>query len=396
MLDRRGIAVLAFGHLAVDSCQGAVPALLPFLIVERGLSYSQASALVLAATVSSSVVQPVFGLLADRRSMPWAMPVALVIAGSGIALVGLVDSYALAFALIVVSGVGVATFHPEGSRYAHYVSGERPGTAMSLFSVGGNAGFALGPILVTPLVLVFGLSGTLALIALPTLAAVLVTTEMGRLEGFRAAPAGHRAGSGAAVDRWGAFARLGVAVSLRSVVFFGLTTFIPLYFVDELGTSTGAANAALIAMLLGGIAGTLIGGRVADRIGPRTVFAGSLALVAPLVVVFLAVGPLAATVVAAGLGAATIATFSVTVVLGQALLPGHLGLASGFTLGLSIGIGGVAAAALGALADATSLRTVIEVTAVAALAAVCLALTLPGGRRHETGERLSMPAEARA
>jgi len=395
VLDRRGISVLAFGHLAVDTCQGAVPALLPFLIADRGLSYSQASALILAATVSSSIVQPAFGLLADRRAIPWAMPVALAIAGAGIAAVGLVDSYALIFALIVVSGVGVAAFHPEGSRYTHYVSGAQPGRAMSFFSVGGNAGFALGPILVTPLVLVFGLEGTLALVVLPGLAAVLITGEIARLERFRAAPASHH-GAAEAVNHWGAFARLGGAVSLRSVVFFGLTTFIPLYFIDELGTSTAAANGALIAMLVGGMAGTLIGGRIADHTSPRTVFAASLAFVAPLVVVFLLAGPLLATIVAAPSSMATIATFSVAVVLGQALLPGHLGLASGFTLGLSIGVGGIAAAALGALADATSLRTVIEVTAFAALGAVALALSLPGGRRREpAAERVVAPAEAR-
>src|SRR5436305_3508742 len=153
-IDRRGIGVLSAGHACVDMCQGAVPALLPFLVAQRGYSYGAASALVLAATVASSIVQPLFGLASDRRSMPWLMPAGLLVAGIGLAVAGLVHPYGLTFAAITLSGLGVAAYHPEASPYANYVSGRRRATGMSLFSVGGNAGFALGPLVVTPLLLV--------------------------------------------------------------------------------------------------------------------------------------------------------------------------------------------------------------------------------------------------
>lgn len=377
-VDRRGIAMLSAGHVCVDMCQGAVPALLPFLIAHRGYSYGSASALVLAATVSSSIVQPLFGLASDRRSLTWLMPGGLVLAGVGIALAGLVHTYALTFGAITLSGIGVAAYHPEASRYANYVSGARRATGMSLFSVGGNAGFALGPILVTPLILLLGLGGTAGLLVFPLAAAAAFLHELPRLRGFRPLPGAARHADGGP-DRWGAFARLGLAVTVRSVVYFGLLTFVPLYFVSNLHTSKASGNAALSAMLVAGALGTLVGGRLADRVGTRRVFAVSMGLAAPLIVGFLLVGPLAGAVLVALIGGVTIATFSVTVVIGQALLPGRVGVASGVTLGLSIGMGGIAASLLGLLADAHGVRSVIELLAPLPLLALLLALTLPTG-----------------
>ena len=146
-VDRRAMATLSLGHLFTDIAQGSVPALLPFLIAENHLSYAAASALVLAATISSSIIQPLFGYVSDRLSLMWLMPLGPALGGLGIALVGFAPNYALTFAAIVVAGIGVAAFHPEGSRFANYVSGSKRSSRMSLFSVGGNIGFALGPII---------------------------------------------------------------------------------------------------------------------------------------------------------------------------------------------------------------------------------------------------------
>ncbi|HZU60886.1 MAG TPA: MFS transporter, partial [Solirubrobacteraceae bacterium] len=185
-VDRRAMAVLSAGHLFTDVSQGSVPALLPFLIAHDHLNLASASALVLAATIASSVVQPVFGHLSDRRSLPWLMPLGPALGGLGISLVGVAPSYGVIFGLIVLSGLGVAAFHPEGSRFANYVSGSRRASGMRLLSVGGNVGFALGPVLVTPLVLTFGLPGTL-FVLIPTWgAAAVMLWELPRLRGFRA------------------------------------------------------------------------------------------------------------------------------------------------------------------------------------------------------------------
>ena len=143
--------VLSAGHLFTDIGQGSIPALLPFLITRDHLNYASASALVLATTVSSSVIQPIFGHISDRRSLAWLMPLGPALGGLGVALVGIAPVYGFTFAFVLLGGIGVAAFHPEGSRFANYVSGSRRSSGMSLFSVGGNIGFALGPVLVTPL-----------------------------------------------------------------------------------------------------------------------------------------------------------------------------------------------------------------------------------------------------
>jgi FSR family fosmidomycin resistance protein-like MFS transporter len=383
-LDRRAMAVLSLGHLCVDLCQGALPALLPFLIAKHDWSYGKASALVLAATVSSSIVQPLFGHLSDGRSLPWLLPGGVALAAAGIALAGVAGSYPLTFAVVVASGLGVAAYHPEASRFANYVAGEKRATAMSFFSVGGNAGFALGPVLVTPLALAFGLGGTPLVAVLPAAVAILIARELGRLKGFRPAPItpGAAARTDVEPDQWRPFALLSAAVAARSVVYFGLMTLVPLYFVSELETSKATANTALTVMLAAGAIGTLIGGRLADRFGRRVVLRTSMAVLTPLIVVMLLGGVGVAIGALALIGAATIATFSVTVVMGQEYLPSRLGIASGVTLGLAIGFGGLGAALLGILADATSLRTALEVVAVLPLPALALAIALPEGREH--------------
>src|SRR5437764_7447647 len=226
------MATLSAGHLFTDVAQGSVPALLPFLISKDHLSYAAVSALVLAATISSSVIQPVFGHLSDRRSLPWLVPLGPALGGIGIALAGIAPTYALTFAAIVLSGIGVAAFHPEGSRFANYVSGARRSSGMSLFSVGGNIGFALGPALVTPLVLVFGLSGALLVIVPTSLMGLVLARELPRLKTFRVDLGRARASAGSG-DAWGPFVLLAGVIALRSFVYFGFVTFIPLYFIHD-------------------------------------------------------------------------------------------------------------------------------------------------------------------
>ena len=394
--DRRGLAVLATGHLWADFLQGAVPALLPFLIAERGYSYAAAGALVLASSFGSSLIQPLFGVVSDRLGLPWLMPAGLAIGGAGLATVGLTESYPATVAAVVVSGLGVAAFHPEGARYANYVSRGQRGRGMSIFSLGGNAGFALGPLLMTPAILVFGLHGTLLALIPLWLAAGLLLRELRRLTSF-APVGGPRAGNGHAQrDMVGPFARLSSVVGLRSVVFFGLQAFVPIYFARELGTTEAAGNAALSVMLVSGAVGTYVGGRLVDRLGRRVIVVGSMASLGPLLVLFMLVGRWPATALLVGIGFVVIANFSITVVMGQEYLPNRLGLASGITVGAAIGFGGVAAAALGALADATSLVTAMWVIAAVPFFALVIAWTLPPTEhdRKLRAERHESPAEA--
>jgi FSR family fosmidomycin resistance protein-like MFS transporter len=225
--------------------------------------------------------------------------------------------------------------------------------------------------------------------------------ELPRLRGFRTDVVAGRVTNADQPEAWGPFALLAAVIALRSFVYFGLVTFIPLYFIHDLHTTKAFGNLALAAMLLGGAVGTLIGGPLADRFGRRTVLTGSMAVLPPLVVAFLLSPPGLAVVFAALTGAATIATFAVTIVMGQEYLPGRLGVAAGVTIGLSIGLGGVGAPLLGVLADAHGLRAVFETIAVLPVLALLLSLALPRAvstrpRRLDDGRQPLSPSRARA
>lgn len=379
-VDKRAMTTLSAGHLFTDLNQGAVAALIPFLVAERDISLAAAGALVLAATVSSSVVQPLFGIFSDSRPLPLLMPLGVLAGGLGMALVGLVPNFALIFLSVVFSGIGVAAFHPEAARFANYVSGARRARGMSFFSVGGNAGFALGPVFTTPLVLLFGLPGTVFLAVPAVLMAAAMLFEMPRLRGFQPeAPedAGTARGVGEHPEHWGPFVRMIGVVTVRSVVYFGLVAYVATYYERVLDSTAAVGNTALTVMLASGAVGTLLMGPLADRFGRRVVLGVSMLLLPPLIFAFTLAGPALGMVLLALVGAATVGTFGVTVVMGQEYLPGRIGLAAGVTMGLSIGLGGVGAPVIGAIADGFGLRTAMLVMAALPVVGLVLSITLP-------------------
>ncbi len=375
-MRRRAIALLATAHLFDDVNQGVIPALLPFFIAERHFTIAAAAGLVFASNIASSVLQPLFGLLADRRSLPWLVPVGLLLAGTGVALAGLAPSYALVLAAAAVTGIGVAAFHPEAARQIYSLSGERRATAMSFFAVGGNLGFALGPALATPLQIAFGLRGTVLLV-LPALAMSLVLLRVGARAPTGTAPASeHRRKS--APDRWAAFARLSAPVLCRAIVFYGLNTFIPLYWIHVFGSSKAAGGAALTLMLGSGVAGTLAGGWLADRFGRRVVVLVSLVALCPLMAAFVGTASRAtALALLVPIGLALYAPFSVMTVMGQEYLPGRVGTASGLTIGLAVTLGGLAAPLLGRFADLHGVKAAVSLLVLIPLAGAAATLTLP-------------------
>lgn len=383
-LDRVSIGALACGHLAVDFAQGAVPAMLPFFVLERHFSYAAAAGLVLAQTVSSSVVQPVFGRLADRWPLPWLMPAGVALAGLGLGAAGLLPTYTAVWLSIAAGGLGVAALHPEAARYANYAAGDRRSTGLAVFQVGGNAGFALGPLLTTPVLLVLGLGGTWAL-ALPGLAiAGLLIAVLSRIHGHRPLPTGGAARATAAQqpDRPWTFARLTGAMVLRSVIFYGLNTFLPLYWIAVLHQTKGAAGLALTVLLVAGGIGTLVGGRLAERHSRRILIVGGCALTGPLILlVTLSPSALLALPLLVPLALALYIPSSPLVLSGQEYLPSSVGTASGVTLGLAVSAGGVVTPALGAVADRAGLRPTMLLLAVVPVLLTALGATLPDVRR---------------
>jgi MFS transporter, FSR family, fosmidomycin resistance protein len=371
------MTLLSTGHLATDLASGSLPALLPFLVDRFDLSYTLAATLVLASAVSSSVIQPLFGLWSDRRGALWLLPSGVALAGIGIALAAVAPVYWLAAVCVVLSGLGIAAYHPEGSKFAAYASGRRRASGMSLFSIGGNIGYALGPTLTTPLVLWLGLHGELLVLA-PCLAVAALLAFGARFLGTFV-PAGEVRLATTGEDRRGALTILLAVVAFRSVAWFGLITFVPLWEVS-LGHSKAYGNHLLSLMLLVGGIGTLLAGPAADRFGRRPVLTGTTAATGPLIFVFVLVGGAVGAACLALVGVAVISTFGVTMVMGQEYLPRRIGMASGLVIGLSIGLGGVAAVALGALADSIDLRTALYVSAAAPVLGLALCFLLPPTR----------------
>lgn len=389
VVDRARVALLAVSHAVDDIYQGAVPALLPFFIADRHYSYAAATGLTFAATVLSSVIQPVFGALTDRHNLRWLVPAGLTVAGAGIGLSGLATSYSLTWLAIALSGVGVAAFHPEAARAARAASGDSQ-QAMSVFSVGGNAGFAIGPLFVTAVLAATGTRG-IPFLAVPALITGVAVYAVLRRSGHRPAsrkPSGHQAG---ARDDWPGFALLTSAVIVRSIFFFGLSSLLALYVGTGLHGGRQLGEAALTTMLVAGAVGTITGGRLADRFGRLPVIRASFAVTAlglPAIVltglpwIFL---PIALT------GFALNQSFSLTVTLGQDYLPTRIGTSSGVTLGLAISIGGLLTPVLGALADATSLDLAITVLVAFPLAGLALALRLRRPHSPAAGTPPSVP-----
>jgi FSR family fosmidomycin resistance protein-like MFS transporter len=371
-IDRRAMVTLSSGHLAVDFASGAVPALLPFVATEFDLSYTATAGVMLAALVSSSLVQPLFGLWSDQRGAMWLLPGGVALSAVGVGAAAVAPTYALVLVAVFAAGIGVAAYHPEGAKFAAFASGRHRASGMSYFNIGGNTGYALGPIVVTPLVLWLGLGGgTLAMV--PVLAmAVVILRALPSLEQVAPATTQRRLDSGE--DDVGAMTLLSVVIGLRSVAWFGLLTFVPLWIVSTGGTKAEGGR-TLALMLVCGAVGTLVLGPVADRVGLRRTLLVTQAALPFLVVTFVAVGGVAGTIALMLVGPCVVGTFGVTMVLSQLYLPRHVGMASGLSVGLAMGLGGIAAVLLGAVADAVDLQTALYVAA-AAPAIGCIACVM--------------------
>jgi FSR family fosmidomycin resistance protein-like MFS transporter len=386
--DRTRLAFLTSTHVVDDLYQGAVPALLPFLAIERHYSYTGLTGITLAATFLASVVQPGFGALTDRyRNLGWLVAAGLLVAGLGIGMAGLGDNYLITWCAVAVSGVGVAAYHPEATRTARGMAGDST-QAMSWFSVGGNLGIALGPVVVTPVLLATRLHGT-PLLALPALIMALVLTvrRPWRSAADAGGEGGPRAGGVAAAsgraDDWRGFGRLTVVVVLRSIAYFGLASLLALFAIRHFHTSAGVGSAVLTVFIGSGVIGTLSGGWLADhwqRVGVLRLGYG----LAAVALVLLAAAPDVPVLFVAAfvLGIALFAPFAVQVTLGQDFLPNRIGVASGVTLGLATSAGGVAAPLFGLLADTYGLPAALGTIAAFPAASCAFTFLLRDPRRR--------------
>lgn len=384
--DMRLLGLLALGHMVIDINQGSLPAILPVLKDALNLSYAATGMIVLTANVTSSLIQPLFGYFADKTARRWLLPLSVLLSSLGLGFLGFAPSYAAVLTLVMITGFGVAAYHPEGYRTATAVAGDRKTTGVSIFSTGGNVGIALGPPLLTALLIGFGPAGSLGMLVPGLLVAGLLTAVLPRLSAPAPAVARARANAAGARTMVGAMSLLILVVAIRSWTQLGFTTFMPFYWKDVLHGDPRLVGTLLAVFLGSGAIGTLAAGPVADRVGVRRSVVGVFLLAAPLAFAFLFVsGGVLAFVLLGLLGFVLVSTFTMSVVLGQAYLPRNPGMASGLIVGFAIGAGGIGASALGWVADHWGLTTALGISAAMPLAGIVAALFLPDPETGEVG-----------
>jgi len=347
------LLILSFGHLVTDIYQGALPAILPFLKAKLSLSYTMAGVLLMAANFTSSILQPLFGHFSDKKEKALLLPLGCLAAGLGLSLASLPDSYGFLLLLVVVSGLGVAAYHPEGYKTASFFTGDKPATGMSVFSVGGNLGMALGPLFSLALITYLGFAGLPLMLVFVLLFLALLSFNWGYLRSAKPllSEAKARVDSGPPGGAYLALFLVIATVVMRSWTQLGLMTYIPFYFIEHLRGDPLYSGKLVTAFLLGGVAGTILGSMLADRLGHKKYLVYSLLVTSLLLpLIFLTTGPLLLVVLIL-VGMSLISTFTVTIVMAQRLLPQNLGVASGLMVGFAIGAGGFGVTLLGVIAD---------------------------------------------
>jgi MFS transporter, FSR family, fosmidomycin resistance protein len=379
-MKSKPIWILSLGHLITDVNQGALPAMLPFFIITYDLSYTAAASIVFAANLSSSIIQPLFGYAADRLSKPWLLSAGLILAGTGLGLTGLCENYQLIVILAIISGIGIAAYHPEAARLVNFEAGNQKNTAMSIFGVGGTIGFAIGPFLITTALLQWGMKGSLILLLPVSVMAIFMTTQFASFKSIvkNKADNNKNVSSDLGKENWWAFIRLTIVIIGRSIIFYGLNTFIPIYWINHLHQSKIQGSLALTIFAGSGILGNLAGGNLADKIGQKKVIlTGFLGLAILLPTFSFISNPQVSMLLMFPIGLILYASYSPSIVLGQNYLPNRVGLSSGITLGVAISIGGAVTPAIGKIADIYGIWYGITSVACLPLLIFLVALSLP-------------------
>ncbi|GAX89186.1 MFS transporter [Effusibacillus lacus] len=363
--------------------------MLPVLQTDLGLNYAQLGIVVMVANITASFFQPALGYMTDKKPLPWLLPLAALFAGLGLSGIALADSFVEVLLMVVLIGLGSATFHPEGSRVAHLAAGPRKGLAQSIFQVGGNAGQAVGPLMIPLLFLPFGLKGAAWLLvpALLGAAALLIVARWYKHWTVTWEKKGH---AGAGTNHYGALALLVSVVSIRSWLHSGIASFLPLYYINVTGFNTATAEVYLFVFLMAGAIGTFVGGSLADRFSKRHILLFSMVGGVPFLLLIPYLTGLAGLINIFALGFICLSSFAVTVVYAQELVPGKVGMVSGLMIGFAIGAGGVGAAVMGYFANVLGITTLIELLLVFPILGWLLGVWLPKDGRKGTAASASL------
>jgi FSR family fosmidomycin resistance protein-like MFS transporter len=380
----RVLGAISTAHLINDMMQSLIIAIYPILKGEFSLSFTQIGLISLTYQLTASLFQPLVGLYTDRKPVPYSLPVGMTFTMAGLLLLAWSPNFGTVLVAAALVGTGSSIFHPESSRVARMASGGQHGLAQSLFQVGGNTGSALGPLVAAAVIVPHG-KGSVAWFALVALAGIVLLSRVSRWY------AAHRVAAAKAAPKTPAstLSRKHVAgvVGVLLVLIFSkyfyiasISSFYTFYLIARFGLTVQSAQMHLFLFLAASAAGTLIGGPVGDRIGRKPVIWGSILGVAPFALALPHVGLFWTTAFTILIGLILSSAFSAILVYAQELIPGKVGAVSGLFFGFAFGMGGLGAAALGILADATSIDHVYSVCAFLPLLGV-VAVLLPDVRK---------------
>jgi MFS transporter, FSR family, fosmidomycin resistance protein len=359
------LIALSASHLINDTLQALLPAIYPMLKASFGLTFTQIGLITLSYQLTASLLQPFVGSYTDRRPKPFSLAAGMALTLAGLVLLALAQSYATIVLSSILIGMGSSIFHPEASRVAHMAAGVRHGFAQSLFQVGGNLGSSFGPLLAALIIVPNGQSAILWF-ALLALAGIALLSRVGRWYGRNVAHFHKRAAAHAAptLPRRTIILSLTVLLTLIFSKYFylaSLTNYYTFYLIHRFNLTIQGSQLLLFVFLFSVAAGTILGGPLGDRFGRKYVIWVSILGVAPFSLALPHVGLAATVAMTVFIGVILASAFSAILVYAQELIPGKVGLMAGLFFGFAFGIGGIASAALGRLADLTSIGFVFSV-----------------------------------
>ena len=381
----RILIALSVGHLLNDLLQALLPALYPIVKQEFSLSFMQIGLITLTNQVTASVLQPVVGMIIDRKPHPYSLMLGMTLTLVGLLMLAFAHSFWLLLVAAALVGTGSSVFHPESSRLARVASGGRHGFAQSLFQTGGNFGSSLGPLLTAFVVVPRGQS-SLAWFSIVAVIALLLFWWVGRWYDdhrklvTKGAPRAKPGPVSAEAKR--TVAVLLALVFSKQVYLMSLSTFFMFFLMEKFQLSIESAQLHLFAFLGAAAAGTFAGGPIGDRFGRKYVIWGSILGVLPFTLILPYASLFWTGVLSVIIGLVLASAFSAILVYAQELLPGRVGFVAGLFFGFAFGIAGIAAAVLGKFADWYGLDTVYR--ACAFLPALgLLAVFLPNTKEHK-------------
>jgi FSR family fosmidomycin resistance protein-like MFS transporter len=363
------LGAISFCHLLNDMMQSLLPALYPILKTSLGLGFGQVGLITLTYQLTASLLQPVVGLVADRRPRPYSLVFGMGFTFLGLLLLSRSESFYILLAASALIGLGSSVFHPEASRVARMASGGRHGLAQSFFQVGGNFGSALGPLLAAFIVLPRG-QGSVAWFSVAALLGMFILARVGSWYAAHVRANTPRNRSMGAAATGLSAKRTGFAIMILLLLIFSkyfylasITSYFTFYLIDKFQLSVEVSQLYLF-LFLGAVAlGTILGGPIGDRVGRKRVIWVSILGVLPFTLMLPHANLFWTGVLSVIIGVVLASAFSAILVFAQELIPGKVGMVAGLFFGFAFGMGGIGAAVLGSLADATSISFVYQVCA---------------------------------